>query len=160
MKTIAGITFNNEGVVITKPYNTNDEALANARYEEELYTSTWLELAKRLAKYRLASCYKNLHSNIAQATYVTPELIAWKGGHFTIGVWETLENILTLTDVRDLTTLQTQQLIRAKLFDKPGNWLYDHDENWNETREKDIYMDDGFILFLTEHILCCEGSNI
>lgn len=159
-RTIAGLTFSNEGIVITRPYNDNPEAIFNNRPKEDVYTGKWLDLAKRLAKYRMASCYRKLHTNLAQATHITPDMIAWKDGRFTVGVWDALNDILSLNDVRKLTRLQTQQLIRARLFDKSGNWLYDHDESWNETREGDIYMDEGFILFLTEHILCCEDSNI
>ena len=153
-KTIAGITFNNEGIVITKPYYNNPEEIFNTRPKDDVYTGKWLELAKRLAKYRLASCYRKLHANLAVATHVTPDLIAWKGGRFTVSVWEALTGILTLTDVRQLTVLQAQQLIRARLFDKSGTWLYDHDENWNERKDGDICMDDNFMVFVTEHILC------
>lgn len=151
MKTIAGIQFTESGILIEKKYNTDESVFATPN--NELFTTKFLDIAKRLAKYRMADCYKKLHSNLAKAKHISEDMIAWEGGRFNIKVWESLENILTLTDVRQLDLLQCQQLIRCMLLNS-RSWLYDHNtETWEEFKSGDIQCTDGFKLFLTEHML-------
>lgn len=101
----------------------------------------------------MADCYKKLHSNLAKAKYISEDMIAWEGGRFNVKVWESLENILTLTDVRDLNALQCQQLIRSMLLNS-RSWLYDHNtETWEEIKTGDIMLSDEFKNFITDHML-------
>ena len=152
-KTIAGIQFTNEGISIIRPYN-EDAKIADFRFDEKLFTDEFVQQAKRLAKIRMANCYKKLHTNIANASHISNQMIAWKGGHFSVPVWEALEGILQIKDVRQLTVLQCQQLIRAMLIDLDGScWLYDYDENWNQIPKSDIRLKSEFKLFITEHML-------
>ena len=153
-KQIAGITFTDKGILIEKQYNYSQPSL---KLDEEKFTKDFLIIAKRLAKYRMAHCYKQLHQNITTAEHITPQMIFWKDGHFSVPVWEELEKILKLKDVRDLNALQTQQLIRSMLFHE-STWLYDHNEDWNELKGGNfcIKCTEEFKLFLTEHMLCCE----
>ena len=158
-KTIAGIQFTNEGISVTRPYKEDAQA-ADFRLDEKLFTGEFVEQAKRLAKVRMANCYKKLHTNMASATHITTEMIAWKGGHFTVRVWEALEEILHIDDVRQLNVLQCQQLIRAMLIDKDGGrWLYDYDANWNQIPNSDIHLSDGFKYFVTEQVLIGMACN-
>lgn len=157
-KQIAGITFTDNGILIEKKYDYSPQPSLKID-DEEKFTGEFLEIAKRLAKYRMAHCYKQLHQNITTAEHITPQMIFWKNGHFSVPVWEGLENILTLKDVRDLNLFQTQQLIRSMLFHR-SSWLYDHDENWNESKGKDILCTEEFKLFLTEHMLCCDVRSM
>lgn len=158
-KTIAGIQFTNEGISVIRPYKENATA-ANFMLDEKLFTGDFVEQAKRLAKIRMANCYKKLHTNMASATHITTEMIAWKGGHFTVRVWEALEAILHIEDVRQLNTLQCQQLIRAMLIDKDGSsWLYDYDQNWNQIPNSDIRLTEGFKYFVTEQMLIGMACN-
>ena len=151
MKTIAGIQFTESGILIEKKYNKDNSIFPVPN--NELFTGKFLDIAKRLAKYRMADCYKKLHSNLAKAKHISEDMIAWEGGRFNIKVWESLENILTLTDVRQLDLLQCQQLIRGMLLNS-RSWLYDHNtETWEEFKSGDIQCTDGFKLFLTEHML-------
>lgn len=151
MKTIAGIQFTESGILIEKKYNTDNSVFPVPN--KELFTGKFLDIAKRVAKYRMAECYRKLHSNLAKAKHISEDMIAWEGGRFNIKVWESLENILTLTDVRDLDLLQCQQLIRSMLLNS-RNWLYDHNtETWEETASGDIQCTDAFKLFITEHIV-------
>ena len=156
-KTIAGIQFTNEGISIIRPYKEDAKA-ADFRLDEKFFTGEFVQQAKRLAKVRMANCYKKLHTNIATATHVTPDIIAWKGGHFSVPVWETLEGVLQIEDVRQLNVLQCQQLIRAMLFDG-GNWLYDYDENWNQIPNSDIHLSENFKYFVTEQMLVGMACN-
>ena len=158
-KTIAGIAFTNEGISVIRPYRENNELFAGL-IPEKFFTDEFVTIAKRLAKARMANCYKKLHSNVASATHITPEMIAWKGGRFTEKAWETLESILEIQDVRQLNFMQCQQLIRAMLLDKQGsNWLYDYDENWEQLKDGDVYLKEEFRLFITEHMLVGMARN-
>lgn len=151
MKTIAGIQFTESGILIERKYNTDNSVFPVPN--NEIFTGKFLDIAKRLAKYRMASCYKKLHSNLAKAKHISEDMIAWEGGRFNIKVWESLENILTLTDVRNLDLLQCQQLIRSMLFES-RNWLYDHNtETWEEAKTGDIQCTEEFKMFITEHML-------
>ena len=158
-KTIAGIQFTNEGISIIRPYKEDAQA-ADFRLDEKLFTGEFVEQAKRLAKARMANCYRKLHTNIATASHITNQVIAWKGGHFSVPVWEALEGILQIEDVRQLDVLQCQQLIRAMLIDKEGgNWLYDYDKNWNQIPNSDIRLTEGFKYFVTEQMLIGMACN-
>jgi hypothetical protein len=151
MKTIAGIQFTESGILIEKRYNTDNSVFPVP--DKELFTGKFLDIAKRLAKYRMAECYRKLHSNLAKAKHISEDMIAWEGGRFNIKVWESLENILTLTDVRNLDLLQCQQLIRCMLLNS-RSWLYDHNtETWEEMKTGDIYCSEDFKNFITEHML-------
>lgn len=156
MKTIAGIQFTENGILVTKSYAESQETLSKMVYSEEMFAK-FLEIAKRLAKARLAHCYKQLHANLAKATHVTQELIAWDGGHFSVPVWESVEAILQLNDVRDLDALQTQQLIRANQ-EQHTDWAYDYDENHNLIKNSDIRIPVEFKRFITEHIVVCKWN--
>ena len=151
MKTIAGIQFTESGILIEKKYNTDNSVFPVPN--NDLFTGKFLDIAKRLAKYRMADCYKKLHSNLAKAKHISEDMIAWEGGRFNIKVWESLNNILTLTDVRDLDLLQCQQLIRCMLLNS-RSWLYDHNtETWEEMKTGDIQCSDDFKNFITDHML-------
>lgn len=152
-KTIAGIQFTNEGISVVRQYRENEELFVGL-IPEKCFTDEFVTIAKRLAKVRMANCYRKLHANVAMATHITPEMIAWKGGRFTVRVWKALEGILEIKDVRQLDTLQCQQLIRAMLIDKDGgSWLYDYDECWNQIPNSDIRLTEGFKQFITEQML-------
>ena len=62
-KTVAGIQFTNAGISIIRPYNEDFETYGKRRIPEEKFTGDFVELAKRLAKTRMAHCYKQLHSS-------------------------------------------------------------------------------------------------
>lgn len=153
MKTIAGINFTETGILIERNYVESQEAVNAQRFSDEQLTK-FLKIAKRLAERRLQLCKLKLHANIARATHITPELILWEGGRFNVKVYESLESILNLDDVRKLDILQSQQLIRCMLLQGTG-WLYKIDEAGCDVRDVGIYCDEDFKLFITEHIICC-----
>lgn len=158
-KTIAGIQFTNEGISIIRPYK-EDAQTADFRLDEKLFTGEFVQQAKRLAKIRMANCYRKLHTNIATASHITNQMIAWKGGHFSVPVWEALEGVLHINDVRQLNVLQCQQLIRAIMIDKGGSdWLHDYDEDWKQIPNSDIHLTSEFKLFVTEQMLVGMACN-
>lgn len=156
MKTIAGIKFTESGILVERKYN---DVPMNLQINEENFTGKFLELAKRLAKYRMAHCYKQLHANLSRAIRVTELEIAWNGGHFQVPVWESLERILELKDVRDLDPLQALQILRSIMF-HCSSWAYDHDTNtWEVIKEsKDMHVSDDFKNFITEQILAAKWN--
>lgn len=152
MKTIAGLTFTETGIVIERPFAANPSV--KKMIAEDKFTGEFLELAKRIIKARMAHCYRKLHSNLANAKHITPDMIAWEGGHFNIGVWEELEKALELDDARKLNTLQCQQILRAILLDEVGNWAYDYDTTtWTRFDKGDKHITHEFRNFVTEQIL-------
>lgn len=153
MKTIAGINFTETGILIERNYAENPDAVQAQRFTDEQLTK-FLKIAKRLAERRLQHCKLKLHANIARATHITPELILWEGGRFNVKVYESLESILKLDDVRNLNMLQSQQLIRCMLLQGTG-WLYKIDEAGRDIHDDGVYCDEDFKLFITEHIICC-----
>lgn len=155
-KKIAGIQFTNTGVLIEKPYQKDEELCARHHFSEEMFTGDFLEIAKRLAKLRMSKCFKKLHQNLAQASHITEHDIVWKDGHFSVPVWEQLEAILSITDVRQLNRFQAQQLIRAIILDEAGYWLSDFDENWNSNEKSECRLTLEFKRFITEHVLVAE----
>lgn len=151
-KTVAGITFTETGILIEKSYQ--HDLTVYRKLDESKFTGEYLEIAKRLAKTRMAHCKQQLHANLANATYITEHTIAWPGGHFSVPVYEALEGILELTDVRKLDKLQAQQLIRTMLLNNgANNYVYDYDENLKRCG-KDICVTEDFKNFITEHMLC------
>lgn len=158
-KTIANVTFTENGILVEKSYAENFEVFANRRIKEEKFTGELLDIAKRLAKTRMAHCYCMLHSHLANASHITPQIIAWEGGQFSVPVWEALEGILTLDDVRKLYPLQAQQLIRAMMFQVSNGWVYDYDDNWKKIPKSDIRVTEEFQNFITEHILVTISVN-
>jgi hypothetical protein len=149
-KTVAGITFTETGILIEKPYQHN--LTVCRELDESKFTGEYLEIAKRLAKTRMSHCKQQLHANLANATYITEHTIAWSGGHFSVPVYEALEGILELTDVRKLNKLQAQQLIRAMLLNNANDYVWD----CNEIKDYDTSMcvTEDFKNFITEHMLC------
>lgn len=157
MKTIAGINFTETGILIERNYAENQDAVKAQRFSDAQLTK-FLSIAKRLAERRMQHCKLKLHANIARATHITPELILWDGGRFNVKVYESLESILNLTDVRKLDLLQSQQIIRSMLLLGTG-WLYKIDEAGCDIREDGVYCDEDFKLFITEHIICCSVNQ-
>lgn len=157
-KKIAGLKFTEFGILVERKYN-------NVRIErninEENFTGKYLELAKRLAKYRMAHCYKQLHANLSRAIRVTNTEIVWEGGHFQVPVWEALERILELKDVRELNLLQAQQIVRAIMF-HCSSWVRDHNVNtWEINKEsKELCVSEDFKNFITEHLLVARLDEV
>ena len=154
-KNIAGVSFTETGILIEKKYN---DAVVERKFNEEVFTGKFLELAKRLAKYRMHHCYTQLHNNLARAIRVTEQEIAWQGGGFQVPVWEALERILELKDARELDPLQAQQILRSILF-HCSSWAYDIDiVTGAQTSDKDMHVDEAFKNFITEQILVAKWN--
>lgn len=157
-KQIAGVKFTENGILIERKYN---DVPMGRRINEENFTGKFLELAKRLAKYRMAHCYKQLHANLSRAIRVTNTEIAWEGGQFQVPVWEALEGILKLDDVRQLNPLQAQQIVRSIMF-HCSSWAYDHNTTtWEINKEsKEMSISEDFKNFITEQLLVARWDEV
>lgn len=151
-KNIAGVLFTETGIMIEKSYQKDFET--KKVFKEEMFTGVFLMLAQRIIKNRMMHCRQQLHSHLANATHITPEIIAWQGGHFNVLVWQEMEKALELKDVRELNTIQCQQIIRAMLLGQVGNWVYDVDmTTWTKFKEGDKCISDDFKNFISEQLL-------
>lgn len=140
---IRGIEITNTGVYIKRPFSETSAPF------KKLDISNYLNIAQCLAKVRMEHCYNELLFHIHEA-HITPNVISWEEGHFTIPVYLALERVLELNSVYKLDSLQTQQLIRAITFNTNGLYVVDYENNLN------VKITDEFKMFLTEHILVCE----
>lgn len=151
-KNIAGIMFTETGIMIEKSYQTDFET--KKVFKEEVFTGEFLVLAQRILKNRMMHCRQQLHTHLASATHITEDIVAWKGGHFNVGVWQEMENALELKDARKLNTIQCQQIIRAIMLNQVNNWVYDVDmTTWTKVKEGDGHISDDFKNFISEQIL-------
>lgn len=151
-KNIAGVLFTETGIMIEKSYQQDLET--KKVFKDEMFIGVFLMLAQRIIKNRMMHCRQQLHSNLANATHITPEIIAWQDGHFNVIVWQEMEKALELKDARELNTIQCQQIIRAMLLNQVGNWVYDVDMiTWTKCQEGDMKISDDFKNFISEQIL-------
>lgn len=151
-KNIAGVLFTETGIMIEKPYQQDFEA--KKVFKEEMFTGVFLMLAQRIIKNRMMHCRQQLHTNLANATHISEDIVAWKSGHFSVGVWQEMEKALELKDARKLNTIQCQQIIRAMLLNQVGGWVYDVDmTTWTKCKEGDKCISDDFKNFISEQML-------
>lgn len=151
-KNIAGVLFTETGIMIEKSYQQDFET--KKVFKEEVFTGVFLMLAQRIIKNRMMHCRQQLHIHLAGATHIAEDLIAWQGGHFNVLVWLEMEKALELKDVRELNTIQCQQIIRAILLGQVGNWVYDVDmTTWTKCKEGDKNISEDFKNFISEQIL-------
>lgn len=147
-KTVAGITFTETGIRIEKSYQCDPTICKEIEIDESKFKGENLEIAKRLAKTRMAHCKKQLYANLINATYITEYIIVWPDSYFKVPDYEALEGILELTDVRQLSKLQIQQIIKAMLLNDANNCVCDYDANLKKCGE-DMRVTDEFKNIIT-----------
>ena len=137
-KTVVGaVEFTAQGVVITKTYNTPDELqLERVEFDAEKFMS-YLQA-------RIDHCEKSLNENIMRATFISEELVLWKGGRFTRRVYEMM---------KDFISKYSNFATNFDIFEKDPQFkgccqqvirhLYD-----NKIEDKDMFY------ILTEYITC------
>jgi hypothetical protein len=117
---VGNITFTEEGVVIKKAYS-NDMSEVGVVSEDKRLAA--LKCALDYLQGRLTHCKKQLEENIVRAV-VTPVAVYWKGGHFSIPVYQHIDIVLSNPPTSwDAVTPETaQQMVRALHFNKAENW--------------------------------------
>lgn len=87
--TVGNVAFTDEGVQVQIPYS-EDGSIDLSRGK----TITYEDLRPWLVAYcqkRMKFCREKLQANIARATQVTPQVIMWPDGHFSVPVYKNLE---------------------------------------------------------------------
>lgn len=114
---VGGVIFTENGVQFCKEYTT--EGFQYLEDFKEMREKA-LKCALSYVKGRLTHCEEELQKNIATATYVSPELVAWKGGRFTVIVHKHLVDLVKRLEEgaswEDLKREDFQQILRALYF--------------------------------------------
>lgn len=130
---VGGVIFTENGVQFCKEYTT--EGFQYLEDFKEMREKA-LKCALSYVKGRLTHCEEELQKNIASATYVSPELVAWKGGRFTVIVHKHLVDLVKRLEEgaswEDLDKRDFQQILRALYFNNTckDEWhSYEH-KSW------------------------------
>lgn len=114
---VGSVIFTENGVQFCKEYNQE-----GFQYSEDFKETREkaLKCALSYVKGRLAHCEEELQKNIATATYVSPDVIAWKNGRFTVPVHKHLVGLVKRLEEgaswEDLNREDFQQILRALYF--------------------------------------------
>ena len=95
-----------------------------------------LKCALSYVKGRLAHCEEELQKHIATAIYVSPDVVAWKGGRFTVPVHKHLVDLVKRLEEganwEDLDQRDYQQILRALFFNNSAGktWFDSETKSW------------------------------
>lgn len=119
VKTMVGnIAFTESGISVVRPYMDTQELdnnYAELYKDREERAQKAFKVAKKALEARLEHCKSELEKNLPKATIVSSEYIAWKGGHFSLPVYQAMEKCLKRNPQKweDLNLLELQQVVRA-----------------------------------------------
>lgn len=155
--TVGNVAFTSEGVQVCIPYSQSSEAPARPL--------TYEDLRPRMVAYcnrRMRRCAENLGQNLASAKEVTPEIVSWKGGHFSVPVYKVLKEFVDHRgDKKYFNALILQQIIREYAVDRYiGESQLDADvyKYLNASKSIDYY---AFFGAITEMMLvCCDNERL
>lgn len=115
---VGNIAFTETGISVVRPYMDTDElnnACAELSKDREERSQRAFKVAKKAIEARLEHCKSELEKNLAKAVIVSSEGVAWKGGHFSLPVYQALEKCLERNPQKweDFNLLELQQVVRA-----------------------------------------------
>lgn len=116
IKKIGNITFTDTCAFVERKY---DEAAADKFFAEMMASrdkdaAQAFECAITYLQMRIDHCKTELELNFANAEAVTSQGVFWKGGHFSVPVYEHMCNaVANAKNWDDLNCLQLQQVVRA-----------------------------------------------
>lgn len=119
VKTMVGnIAFTETGISVVRPYMDTqelDNAYAELYKDREERVQRALKAAKKALEARLEHCKSELEKNLPKATVISNDYIGWKGGHFSLPVYQTMEKCLARNPQtwEELNLLELQQIVRA-----------------------------------------------
>lgn len=119
VKTMVGnIAFTETGISVVRPYMDTqelDNAYAELSKDREERAEKAFKVAKKAIEARLEHCKSELEKNLAKATIISSDYIGWKGGHFSLPVYQALEKCLERNPQKweDFNLLELQQVVRA-----------------------------------------------
>lgn len=121
---IGNITFTDTCAFVERKYN---EEAADKFYAEMLEArnrdaATAFECAMVYLQMRIDHCRTELELNFANAEVVSAQSVHWKGGHFSVPVYEhMLDAVSNAKCWDDLNRLQLQQVTRALYLQRSCN---------------------------------------
>lgn len=124
IKKIGNITFTDTCAFVEREYN---EVAADKFYEEMLEArnrdaATAFECAMTYLQMRIDHCRTELELNFANAEVVSAQSVHWKGGHFSVPVYEHMCDAVSNAKCwDDLNRLQLQQVVRALYLQRNYN---------------------------------------
>lgn len=130
---VGNVIFTENGVQFCREYTTE-----GFQYSEDFkeMREKALKCALSYVKGRLTHCEEELQKNIATATYISPDVIAWKNGRFTVPVHKHLVDLIKRLEGganwEDLDERDFQQILRALYFNSAckGEWFDQESKAW------------------------------
>lgn len=119
VKTMVGnIAFTKTGVSVIRPYMDTkelDDACAELAKEREERAQKAFKVVKKAIEARLEHCKSELEKNLPKATIISESMVCWKGGHFSLPVYQAMEKCLERNPQKweDLNLFELQQVVRA-----------------------------------------------
>ena len=114
---VGNVIFTKEGVCFCKEYS--QEGFQYSEDAKEMREKA-LKCALSYVKGRLTHCEEELQKNIATATYVSENVVAWKDGRFAVPVHKHLIDLIKRLEEgaswEDLDKGDYQQILRALYF--------------------------------------------
>ena len=130
---VGSVIFTENGVQFCKEYS--QEGFQYSEDFKEMREKA-LKCALSYVKGRLTHCEEELQKNIATATYVSENVVAWKDGRFAVPVHKHLVDLVKRLEEgaswEDLDKRDCQQILRALYFNNSaGKTWFDHEtKSW------------------------------
>lgn len=136
---VGNVLFTETGVSFTRAYGEE-----NTQQIEAKQLAKALECALDYVRGRMQHCVKELEKNIIAATCITPHVVVWKSGYFTVSAYQCMEKLVTRNPTRwdDLSVAELQQIIRALHLNSNVSGEY-----WGDSKVLAFNL-------ATEYILC------
>lgn len=159
--TVGNVAFTDEGVQVFIPYSEPVEGAPVKRI-------TYDDIRPRMVAYcnrRMRRCASRLGQNLATAKTVTRDIIAWNGGHFSVPVYQALQEFVeSRGDKKVFSTLILQQVMREMKEDK---YIYENHldaDVWTwyneEKRSHNVEADDLFEILTEMIIVTCNNEEL
>lgn len=116
IKKIGNIVFTDTCAFVERKYNeeAEEQFYAETREARKKDAAQAFECAMTYLQMRIDHCRTELELNFANAEVVSAQSVHWKGGHFSVPVYEHMYNaVANAKNWDDLNRLQLQQVVRA-----------------------------------------------
>jgi hypothetical protein len=116
IKKIGNIVFTDTCAFVERKYNEHDadKFYAEMMASRDKDAAQAFECAMTYLQMRIDHCKTELELNFANAEVVSAQSVHWKGGHFSVPVYEhMLDAVSNAKCWDDLNRLQLQQVVRA-----------------------------------------------
>ena len=115
---VGNIAFTETGISVVRPYMDTqelDNAYAELSKDREERAEKAFKVAKKAIEARLEHCKSELEKNLPKATVISNDYIGWKGGHFSLPVYQAMKKCLDRNPQKweDFNLFELQQVVRA-----------------------------------------------